>query len=184
MNRGKLVRVIPPTPYEEVKNLVEPRVVDETHHPAIHNPLITAIGCRLHPERGLNDRFYATETVDDVDVVTCASEAIVGYGGMLVKINGEAYLGEEGAKVFYKGVHVGNIVHRGYGYWWLKLGGVLINIRKKDGLVAGKVIADIAYGKNVELRPEKGIKLDIQVGARHYPWCLVGSERKPYFGCW
>jgi NADPH-dependent glutamate synthase beta subunit-like oxidoreductase/NAD-dependent dihydropyrimidine dehydrogenase PreA subunit len=92
---GKLVRNIPLHSLADVKDIIgkEPDL-------AIRRPLITAIGAgTTYPDFKPAPHIVQSK-VDGVDVVTVVTEAPLSYSGMLIKIDTDEYIGEEGAPVF------------------------------------------------------------------------------------
>jgi hypothetical protein len=130
---------------------------------AIRRPLITAIGagttypdCKPAPAivRGKKN---------DVDVVTVVTEAPLSYSSILVKIDTDVPVGEEGAPVLVGKRKVGLVVTEQYGSKMLSIGGVNL-LTGKDGLAVARTITDIANRKSVKLKVEGGGKLEVQVG--------------------
>ena len=155
---GKLARVTPLVSYEEVEDVVGSDPVE-----AIRRPLITGIGagttypdCKPAPYivRGKRHR---------VDVVTVVTEAPLSYSGILVKIDTDIPVGEEGAPVLVGKRKVGLVTTEQYGSKMLSIGGVNL-LTGKDGLVVARTITDIANKKPVKLKIEGGSRLEIQVG--------------------
>ena len=154
----KLVRVTPLHTYDAVAD-----VVKEDSPEAIRRPLITAIGagttypdCKPAPAivRGRKH---------DVDVVTVVTEAPLSYSSILVKIDTDVPVGEEGAPVRVGKRKVGLVVTEQYGSKMLSIGGVNL-LTGKDGLVVARTITDIANKKPVKLNVEEGSRLEVQVG--------------------
>jgi NAD-dependent dihydropyrimidine dehydrogenase PreA subunit len=154
----KLVRVTPLQTYDMVSDVVGP---DPTE--AIRRPLITAIGagttypdCKPAPAivRGKQN---------DVDVVTVVTEAPLSYSGIMVKIDTDVPVGEEGAPVLVGKRKVGMVVTEQYGSKMLSIGGVNL-LTGKDGFAVARAITDIANQKQVRLKIEGGSRLEVQVG--------------------
>jgi len=154
---GALVRTIPLTPYEEVKE-----IVGEECDPVIRRPLLTGIGAGIGMWRV---PYIVQDKVDDVDVVSCVSESHFLYSGIMVKIDAEKYIGEEGAEVFYEGAQVGMVTPEQYGSPIVYLGGVH-TLSGKNGWLAAKVTCEVANRERVELRVKGGSKLELQVGEK------------------
>ena len=155
---GKLVRVTPLHTFEDVADTVgqEPEI-------AIQRPLITAIGaggtypdCKPAPAIVSGRKLH-------VDVVTVVTEAPLSYSSILVKIDTDVQVGEEGADVLVGKRKVGLVTTEQYGSKMLSIGGVNL-LTGKDGFAAARAITDIANGKPVRLKVTGGSKLELQVG--------------------
>ncbi|MFO8089297.1 MAG: hypothetical protein R6U13_05625, partial [Desulfatiglandaceae bacterium] len=99
----------------------------------------------------------------NVDVVTVVTEAPLSYSSILVKIDTDVPVGEEGADVLAGKRKVGIVITEQYGSKMLSIGGVNL-LTGKDGLVVARTIADIANRKPVKLSVKEGSKLELQVG--------------------
>ena len=172
---GKLVRVTPLHTFEDVA-----RTVGEDPGQAIQRPLITAIGaggtypdCKPAPAI-VNGRRQ------DVDVVTVVTEAPLSYSSILVKIDTDVTVGEEGADVLVGKRKVGLVTTEQYGSKMLSIGGVNL-LTGKDGFAAARIITDIANGKPVRLKVKGGSRLEIQVG--HAPVINGESPLNMRVGC-
>ncbi len=66
----------------------------------IDRPLITAVGAGSTSPDFKPAPYIVHANVDDIDVVTVVSEAPLSFTSMLIKVDTEDYLGEEGAPVF------------------------------------------------------------------------------------
>lgn len=172
---GKLVRVTPLHTFQDVKDVVGP---DPTE--AIRRPLITAIGsgttypdCKPAPA-------IVKGKQRDVDVITVVTEAPLSYSSILVKIDTDIPVGEEGADVRVGKRKVGMVITEQYGSKMLSIGGVNL-LTGKDGLVVARTITDIANKKPVKLRVEGGSRLEVQVSRTP----VINGERpeKMRVGC-
>ena len=155
---GDLQRVTPLHTFRDVANVVGADLPE-----ALRRPLITAIGsgttypdCKPAPAivRGRQK---------DVDVVTVVTEAPLSYSSILVKIDTDVPVGEEGADVLVGDRKVGLVTTEQYGSKMLSIGGVNL-LTGKSGLVVARTITDIANRKPVKLKVEGGSRLQIQVG--------------------
>ena len=156
---GRLVRVTPLHTFEDVKDVVGAEPAE-----AISTPLITAIGagttypdCKPAPA-------IVNGTRDDVEVVTVVTEAPLSYSSILVKIDTDIPLGEEGADVLVGKRKVGMVITEQYGSKMLSLGGVNL-LTGPDGFAAARVVTDIANKKPVKLKVKGGSRLELMVGA-------------------
>jgi len=140
---GKLVRITPLQTFEDVA-----MAVGKDPSEAIRRPLITAIGsgttypdCKPAPAIVSGHR-------QDVDVVTVVTEAPLSYSSILVKIDTDVQVGEEGADVLVGKRKVGMVTTEQYGSKMLSIGGVNL-LTGKDGFAAAGTITDMANGKKV-----------------------------------
>lgn len=155
---GKLVRATPLHAFRDVEDTVGPDPSE-----AIRRPLITGIGagttypdCKPAPHIVKGKRH-------EVDVVTVVTEAPLSYSGILVKVDTDIPVGEEGSPVMAGKRKVGLVVTEQYGSKMLSIGGVNL-LTGKDGFAAARVITDIANKKPVKLKIEGGSRIEIQVG--------------------
>jgi len=98
---GMLVRNMPLHSLADVKDIIgqEPDL-------AIRRPLITAIGAgTTYPDFKPAPHIVQSK-VDGVDVVTVVTEAPLSYSGMLIKIDTDEYIGEEGIEACPAGIDV------------------------------------------------------------------------------
>lgn len=170
INKDKeLVRTISATPYEEAKEWI-----GEDPDPAIQKPLLTAIGSgyiqhTIYPEKerpsmGSRSPYLVEDKVNGVEVVTAVSEAHCLYSGIRVKIDCEAYLGEEGAPIYRKGVKVGMVLNEEYGTKHIYIGGANL-LNGPNGWVAAELVVNIANRERVKgLKVKGGPELELQVG--------------------
>lgn len=172
---GDLVRVVPLHPLEDVE-----QIVGGDLPPELARPLITGIGagttypdCRPAPHivRGKSH---------GVDVVTVVTEAPLSYSSVLVKVDTDLRVGEEGAPIRVGKKTVGRVITEQYGSKMLSIGGVNL-LTGPDGMVVARTICDIANRKAVRLRIEGGATLEIQVGR---PPVVDGKEaQRMRVGC-
>ena len=155
---GGLIRITPLHPFSEVERIVGPDTIE-----AIRRPLMTGIGagttspdCRPAPS-------IVKARQRDVDVVTVVTEAPLSYSSIMVKIDTDIPVGDEGAPVLVGKRKVGLVVTEQYGSRMLSIGGVNL-ITGKDGLLVARTITDIANKKPVKLIIEGGGRLELQVG--------------------
>ncbi len=155
---GKLVRMTPLHTFQEVAH-----IVGKDPASAIQEPLITAIGaggtypdCKPAPAIVSGRR-------QDVDVVTVVTEAPLSYSSILVKIDTDVQVGEEGADVLAGKRKVGLVTTEQYGSKMLSVGGVNL-LTGKDGFAAARTITDIANGRRLRLKVKGGSRLEVQVG--------------------
>ena len=155
---GVLVRNAPLRTFEEVREIVGP-----DWEPALREPLVTGIGagttypdCKPAPVivRGLSH---------GVDVVTVVTETPLSYSSVKVKIDTDAYLGEEGAPVLSGGEKIGHVTTEEYGSKILSLGGAN-TLTGPHGFRAARVMTALANRERVKVRVEGGSRLELQAG--------------------
>ena len=155
---GKLIRTTPLHPYREVEATVGPEPVEH-----IRRPLITGIGAGTTYPDCKPAPFIVKGQKRDVDVVTVVTEAPLSYSSIMVKIDTDISIGDEGADVLRGKRKVGMVVAEQYGSKMLSIGGINL-LTGNDGLLVARTITDIANKKKVTLRIEGGTKVQLQVG--------------------
>ncbi len=155
---GRLRRITPIHPFDEVEEVVGPDLPA-----AIRRPLVTGIGAgTTYPDCKPAPRIV-NSTRKGVDIVTVVTEAPLSYSSVLVKIDTDLRVGDEGAAVLKRKRKVGMVVTEQYGSKMLSIGGVNL-LTGKDGLLVARVITDIANRRPVKLRVQEGSRLELQVG--------------------
>ena len=156
---GKLVRnralVVEPKPQVEV---------DEK----IRKPIITAVGAGTNYPCIRPAPHIVCENRDGVDVVTTVTEAPLSYSGVMVKLDTNTYIGEEGATVYCEGKPVGMVQTEEYGSKMIYVGGANRLTAKDGGFATARTIVALANGEEVELtvrtEDKKAIKIRCQQG--------------------
>jgi len=155
---GRLVRIEHAHRFSEVAAIVGPEPPE-----AIRRPLVTALGagttapdCRPAP-------YIVRGKQDDVDVVTVATEAPLLYSSVMLKIDTDIPLGEEGSAVTAKKEKVGMVTTDQYGSKMLTLGGPNL-LAGPNGLLVARTLTDVANRKPVKLKIGDGARLELQVG--------------------
>lgn len=143
-------------------------------------PLITAVGAGTEYPCCKPAPHIVADIVDGLEVVTVVTEAPLSYSGIKVKIDANAHIGEEGAKIFRGTMVVGMVDTEEYGSKMLSIGGAN-TLSGKSGFAAAKTIVEIANGARVSLQIEKGSKLELQIG--HPPIIDGVEEKKMRIGC-
>ncbi|HYE81426.1 MAG TPA: 4Fe-4S binding protein [Clostridia bacterium] len=146
----------------------------------IGRPLITAVGAGAaypdyHPAP-----YIVQEKIEDYDVVTAVTEAPISYSSMMVKIDSNIHIGDEGALVKRDGKTVGMVTTEQYGAHVLILGGVN-KVKGPDGLTVVKTMVEIGNQEAVRLKIDHGSTLDIQVGKA--PVIDGAEDTKMRVGC-
>lgn len=130
---------------------------------AISTPLITAVGAGAaypdyHPAP-----YIVEEKIDGFDVITAVTEAPISYSSMMVKIDSNIHIGDEGAAVRCQGHEVGTVSTEQYGSQILILGGVN-RVKGPHGMTVVKVMADLGNRKPVDFVVDGGCKMTLTVG--------------------
>jgi NAD-dependent dihydropyrimidine dehydrogenase PreA subunit len=155
---GVLKRIAPLHPFDDVKDAVGPDPIQ-----AIRRPLITGIGAGTTSPDCKPAPFIVKGRQRDVDVVTVVTEAPLSYSSILVKMDTDIQMGEEGATVLVGKRKVGMVMTEQYGSKMLSIGGVNL-LTGKDGLMVARTITRIANKKRVKLKIKGGSKVELQVG--------------------
>jgi NAD-dependent dihydropyrimidine dehydrogenase PreA subunit len=143
-------------------------------------PLITAVGAGTEYPCCKPAPHIVADRVRDIEVITVVTEAPLSYSGIKVKIDANAHIGAEGARVFRDGAAIGMVDTEEYGAKMLSIGGANI-LSGKHGFAAARTIVDLANGERMVLQVEKGSTLDITVGQ---PPIIDGvTEKKMRVGC-
>lgn len=126
-------------------------------------PIVSAVGAGAAYPDYKPAPYIVTEKRDDFDVVTVVTEAPVSYSSMMVKIDTNAHVGDEGALVRRDGRVVGIVTTEQYGSHILILGGVN-KVKGPDGMYVVKTMAELGNKQKVTLTVDKGCTLELQVG--------------------
>jgi len=157
-SEGRIVRLDHLHPFSEVENRVGPEP-DET----IRHPLITGLGAGTTSPDCKPAPYIVKGRRTEVDVVTVATEAPLLYSSILLKIDTDVPIGDEGAPVMVKKKKVGLVITDQYGSKMLSIGGPN-HLSGPNGLLVARLITDLANRKAVEIKIEGGSKLEVQVG--------------------
>ena len=98
-----------------------------------------------------------------VDVVTVVTETPLSYSSVKVKIDTDAYLGEEGAPVLSGGEKIGHVTTEEYGSKILSLGGAN-TLTGPHGFRAARIMTALANRERVKVRVAGGSRLELQAG--------------------
>lgn len=126
-------------------------------------PVVTAVGSGAAYPDYKPAPYIVTEKREGIDVVTVVTEAPVSYSSMMVKIDSNAHIGDEGAVVRRFGHPIGIVTTEQYGSHILILGGVN-RVKGSDGMFVVRTMAELGNKQRVELTIDGGAKLEIQVG--------------------
>lgn len=155
-------------------------VVPDGEKTAIARPLITAVGAGASYPDYHPAPYIVQEKVEDYDVVTVVTEAPISYSSMIVKIDTNLHVGDEGAPVKRNGKTVGMVSTEQYGSHMLILGGIN-RVKGPDGLTVVKTMVEIGNQQLVRLKVEDGATLDLQVGK--HPVIDGVEDEKMRVGC-
>ncbi|MCF0248083.1 MAG: 4Fe-4S binding protein [Synergistes sp.] len=130
---------------------------------ATSKPIVSAVGAGAAYPDYKPAPYIVTEKRGDFDVVTVVTEAPVSYSSMMVKIDTNAHIGDEGALVRRDGRVVGIVTTEQYGSHILILGGVN-KVKGPDGMYVVKTMAELGNKEKVTLTVDNGCKLELRVG--------------------
>ena len=119
--------------------------------PRIAKPVITAVGAGTNYPCIRPAPHIVCEKRDGVDVVTTVTEAPLSYSGVLVKLDTNTYIGEEGDTVYCEGKPVGLVHTEEYGSKMIYVGGANRLTAKDGGFATARTIVALANGEKVEL---------------------------------
>ncbi|MEL7623056.1 MAG: 4Fe-4S binding protein [Clostridiales bacterium] len=157
----------------EPKDLVSP---EEN----IRRPIITAVGGGANYPCSLPAPHIVKESREGVDVVTVVTEAPLSYSGLIVKLDTNSYIGEEGAKVYRDGKVVGMVNTEEYGSKMIAIGGAN-RLTGDGGFMTARTIVELANGQEVEVSVDKKYKVRMQAGKA--PIINGVQEKKMRLGC-
>lgn len=156
---GHIRRIEYPRTFEEVASIVGPET-----DAAIRHPLITALGsgttypdCRPAP-------YIVSGKQAEVDVVTVATEAPLLYSTVMLKIDTDVALGNEGDVVSTKKEAIGMVTTDQYGSKVLSIGGPNM-LAGPNGLLVARTLTDLANRRPVKMKINYSIRLELQVGS-------------------
>lgn len=172
---GTLVRTAPLHSFEDVADIVGPGIED-----IIRKPVITAIGAGTTYPDTKPAPHIVSENRRGVDVVTVVTEVPLSYSSIIVKIDTDIPIGEEGQRIFVGKREVGMVETEQYGSKMLHIGGVN-RLTGKHGFLIARTITDIANRKPVKLKIENGTRLVLQVGQQ--PVINKHKAEKMRVGC-
>lgn len=172
---GSLVRITPLHNFEDVAPIVGPDPKE-----VIRKPVVTAIGSgTTYPDCKPAPRILS-DNRRGIDVVTVVTEVPLSYSSIIVKVDTDIPIGQEGDRILIGKREVGMVETEQYGSKMLHIGGVN-RLTGPNGFVVARTITDIANRKAVKLKIENGPRLKIQVGRSP----IIDSEKasKMRVGC-
>ena len=155
---GELRRVTRLHTYEDVKDIVGP-----SPHEAIRRPFITGIGAGTTYPDCKPAPYIVKGKRGDVDVVTVVTEAPLSYSSLMIKIDTDLPVGEEGASVYAGKTKIGMVVTEQYGSKMVSLGGVNL-LTGPGGITVARTLVKAANRETIRLRVEDGARLELRVG--------------------
>lgn len=148
--------------------------------PHLSRPIITAVGAGTNYPCSRPAPHIVCECRDGVDVITTVTEAPLSYSGLIVKLDTNTYIGEEGDKVYCGNKVVGMVNTEEYGSKMIAIGGAN-RLTADGGFATARTIVELANGEEVELTVEKKIRMKLQVGKA--PIINGIEEKKMRIGC-
>ena len=172
---GELIRrrpiLIPhPADFKEMRRTV-----------ALSRPLLTGVGAGTLYPNPKPAPYIVEDRVEDLDVVTCVTEAPLTFSGIKVKIDTDMFIGEETARIKKNGHLIGHVSTEEYGSAMLSIGGSNL-MTSPHGFEAARTIVEIANRRPVELNIEKGKKIRVQVGKPPSIDGVVAEKMRPTCG--
>jgi 6-hydroxynicotinate reductase len=157
-NIGGRIETAAPLRFPERETLDEIR-----RNGILSTPLVSAVGAGDSYPDFKPAPVQALDRIDGIDVVTVVTESPLTYSSILLKIDTDKSIGEEGAPVLFKKRQVGHVTTEQYGSKMISLGG--INLMKTDyNALLTRLMVTIANKEPFALDVEEGAKLELQVG--------------------
>ncbi|MDO4554183.1 MAG: 4Fe-4S binding protein [Lachnospiraceae bacterium] len=152
------------------------------HDGRLNRPIITAVGAGTNYPCSKPAPHIVKECRDGVDVVTVVTEAPLSYSGVVIKLDTNTYIGEEGATVYRDNKPVGMVNTEEYGSKMIAIGGANHLTGTGDsGFITAKTIVELANGEEVTLTVDKKVKLVVKQGEA--PIIDGIQEKKMRIGC-
>jgi Fe-S-cluster-containing dehydrogenase component len=146
----------------------------------IRKPIITAVGAGTNYPCSKPAPYIVSQCREGVDVVTVVTEAPLSYSGVIVKLDTNTYIGEEGDKVYLNNRIIGMVNTEEYGSKMIAIGGAN-SLTGKNGFQVAQTIVDLANGNEVEISVAKKTKIRVQTGKA--PVINGIEEKKMRIGC-
>lgn len=151
---GKLVR--------DRALVIAPKVLPEAEE-KIRKPIITAVGAGTNYPCSKPAPHIVSQCRDGVDVVTVVTEAPLSYSGLIVKLDTNTYIGEEGDPVYRDNKIVGMVNTEEYGSKMIAIGGAN-KLTSEAGFATARTIVELANGEEVELKVNRKTSLKLTAG--------------------
>ncbi len=162
------------------RRLVQKNLLVELPQENIRKPIITAVGAGTNYPCSKPAPYIVSQCREGVDVVTVVTEAPLSYSGVLIKLDTNTYIGEEGDKVYRDNRVVGMVNTEEYGSKMIAIGGAN-NLTGKNGFQVARTVVDLANGEEVEISVAKKTKIRVQAGKA--PVINGTEEKKMRIGC-
>lgn len=159
---------------------IRPVFVNEKVSPHESMPLMTAVGSGTNYPCIRPAPHIVSELRDGVEVITVVTEAPLSYSGLIIKLDTNTYIGEEGDPVFRDGKQVGMVNTEEYGSKMIAIGGAN-KLTGTNGFTVARTIVELANGEAVELSVNKKTKILVQEGKA--PIINGVKEEKMRIGC-
>ena len=154
---GELTRIEHAHLFSEVSDIVGPEAED-----AIRRPLVTALGAGTTYPDVRPAPYIVRGKQADVDVVTVTTEAPLLYSTVMIKIDTDVPLGDEGSAVTSKKAKIGMVTTDQYGSKILSIGGPNL-LAGPNGMLVARSLTDLANQKPVKMKIDD-MRLELQVG--------------------
>lgn len=151
---GKLVR--------DRDLVIAPKVLPEAEE-KIRKPIITAVGAGTNYPCSKPAPHIVSQCRDGVEVVTVVTEAPLSYSGLIVKLDTNTYIGEEGDPVYRDNKIVGMVNTEEYGSKMIAIGGAN-KLTSEAGFATARTIVELANGEEVELKVNRKTSLKLAAG--------------------
>lgn len=148
--------------------------------PRLQSPVITAVGAGTNYPCIRPAPHIVSEMRSGVEVVTTVTEAPLSYSGVVVKLDTNTHIGEEGDSVYRDGKVVGMVNTEEYGSKMIAVGGAN-KLTGTDGFIVARTIVELANGDEVELSVNKKVSVKVQAGKA--PIINGVKEEKMRIGC-
>ena len=129
----------------------------------IKKPIITAVGAGTNYPCSKPAPHIVSECRDGVDVVTVVTEAPLSYSGLIIKLDTNTYIGEEGDPVYRDNKIVGMVNTEEYGSKMIAIGGAN-KLTSDAGFATARTIVELANGEEVELKVNRKTSLKLMAG--------------------
>ena len=146
----------------------------------IGHPVTTAVGAGTTYPDYVPCPYVTVDQRDSFEVVTAVTEAPITYSSILLKVDTQEFIGNEGACVRHKGRVVGHVCTELYGSKMISIGGINL-MKSKNKVAVTRLMVTILNGEPFEISIDEGAKLSLQLGK---PPIIDGEEyRATKVGC-
>ena len=166
---GRLTRITPLHTFSSVKDTIGLEPIPEIRH-----PIITGIGAGTTYPDCKPSPFIVHQNRGGIDVVTVVTEAPLSYSTLMVKIDTDLPMGDEGAHVYAGKCRVGMVTPEQYGSKMLSIGGINL-LKGRDGFTVARTMTRLANREKVKLKIDGGPRVEIRVGKAP----VIGGQSPP-----